>query len=106
MQRLTLPPQDSHRDRPEGAVALGALVVAGGQAPVLLGAVDEILASVAEAVKGPVERPGAALIAPARDGGADAAAAAAGAAPPAGPVASRKAGWASRASRASRGSGR
>ena len=36
-------PEDSHRDRPEGAVAVSALVVAGGEAAELLAAVDEAL---------------------------------------------------------------
>src|SRR2546423_12002559 len=61
-------PQDSERNQPQGAVALGALVVAGGQAAVLLAASDPVLHPVAPAVDRAVERAGPALIAPPRDG--------------------------------------
>src|SRR5690349_7242096 len=44
-------PEDYHRNRPEGAVALGALVVARGQRPELLAAGDQPLDPVAQAVR-------------------------------------------------------
>ena len=65
-------PEDSHRNRPEGPVASGTLVVAGGEAAVLLAAGDEVLHAVAAPVDGAVERPAAVLVASARDGVADA----------------------------------
>src|SRR5215211_5397941 len=80
----SLDPEHSHRNHPQGAVALGALVVAGGQAAVLLAARDQVLDAVAQPVDGPVERPGPALVTAAWDGVPDAAPAAVGAAGPAG----------------------
>src|SRR5439155_21324494 len=74
-----LEPEDSHRDRPEGAVALGALVVAGGQRAELLAAGDQVLDAVAQPVGRAVEGAAAALVAHAGDGIAEAAAAAVGA---------------------------
>src|SRR5918912_359521 len=44
-------PEDYHRNHPEGAVALGALVVAGGQAAELLTAGDQPLHPVAQLVR-------------------------------------------------------
>src|SRR3954454_179232 len=79
-----LEPKHSHRNRPEGLVAGRALVVAGGEAAVLLAASDQVLHAMAEAVDGAVERPGAVLVAAARDGVADATAPAVGAPRPAG----------------------
>src|ERR1051325_11555452 len=67
-------PKNSHGNRPEGAIAGGALVVAGGEAAELLAAGDEVLDPVSSAVDGAVERPGAVLVASAWDGVADAAA--------------------------------
>ena len=65
-------PEDSERNEPEGAVALGALVVAGGQAAILLAAVDQAFHAVAQAVEGTVERAAAALGLAAGDRVADA----------------------------------
>src|SRR3954464_2926628 len=79
-----LDPQDSHRNGPEGLVAGRPLVVAGGQAAVLLAAGDEVLDRMASAVDGAVERPGAVLVAAAWDGVTDAAPPAVGAPGPAG----------------------
>src|SRR5215210_7077391 len=67
-----LDPENNHRNDPEGAEALGALVVAGGQGAELLAAVDQPLGEVAAAVGGAVERAAAALGPQARDGLADA----------------------------------
>src|SRR5262245_45610044 len=71
-------PEDSHRNRPEGVVALGALVVAGGQAAVLLAATDQPLDLVASSIDRAVEGAGAVLGAQLRDGMADPPAAAVG----------------------------
>src|SRR4051794_7544985 len=79
-----LDPQDSHRNGPEGLVAGRPLVVADGQAAVLLAAGDEVLDHMASAVDGAVERPGAVLVAAAWDGVTDAAPPAVGAPGPAG----------------------
>src|SRR5262245_1011949 len=67
-------PKDSARKHPEGAVALGALVVAGGKTATLLAAANQALDAVALAVHRPVEAPAAALVVPAGDGVADASA--------------------------------
>src|SRR5437764_6929032 len=82
-------PEDRHRNHPEGAVALGALVVAGGQAPDLLAAVAQPLDPVAQAVRGAVKGAGRALRPQQRAGVADAAPPAVGAqrAPGVAPVA-------------------
>src|SRR4051794_33656060 len=56
-------PEHSERNKPEGAVALGALVVAGRQAAVLLAAIDQPLDPVALPVHGAVEGPAAPLVA-------------------------------------------
>src|SRR5687768_16325028 len=61
-------PQNSERNNPERSIARRALVVAGGQAPELLAAVDEPLHPVAQPVERVVERPGPPLIALARNG--------------------------------------
>src|SRR5215213_2167553 len=77
-------PEDYHRNQPEGAVAGGALVVAGGQAAELLAAVDHPLHAVAQAVRCAVEGAAPALRPQPRDGVADAAPAAVGAPRPPG----------------------
>jgi hypothetical protein len=79
-----LDPEDSHRNRPQGAVAGRALVVAGGQAAVLLTAGDQVLHPVAQAIDGAVERPAPLFIASPWDGVADATPPTVGAADPAG----------------------
>jgi hypothetical protein len=56
-------PDDSHRNRPEGAVTRGRFVVAGGEAAELLAAGDEVLDQMAAAIDGTIERPGAVLVA-------------------------------------------
>src|SRR5918912_2480733 len=66
-------PEDKHRNHPEGAVALGALVVAGGQAAELLAAGDQPLHPVAQAVRPAVEGTAPALGPQPGDGVADAA---------------------------------
>src|SRR5829696_360236 len=71
-------PEDNHRQHPEGAVGLGALVVAGGQAAALLAAVDQPLDPVAQAVRRAVEAAAPALRPQPGDGVADAAPAAVG----------------------------
>src|SRR5438270_5671759 len=60
-------PEHSERNQPEGAVAVGALVVAGGQAAVLLAAVDQPLDAVALPVHRAVKRPPAPFVAQARE---------------------------------------
>src|SRR5215216_2782837 len=82
-------PEDYHRNQPEGAVAGGALVVAGGQGAELLAAVDQPLDAVAQPVHGAVEGASPALGSQPGDGIADAAPAAVGAprAPGVAPVA-------------------
>src|SRR5215211_3945676 len=77
-------PEDRHRNHPEGAVAVSTVVVAGGEGPELLAAVDQALHAVAQAVDGFVERPAAALTAETGDGVADAPSPQPGAARPAG----------------------
>ena len=57
MQKLLGQPKDRGRDHPEGAVAVAALVVAGGQAAKLLAAIDQTFHPMAQAVGGAVERP-------------------------------------------------
>src|SRR5581483_1230491 len=79
-----LDPKDSERNDPQGAVALGARVVAGGQAAELLATGDEVLDAVAQPVHRPVERARAPRGAQPGDGVAAAAPAAVGAPPPAG----------------------
>src|SRR5215217_1042085 len=69
-------PEHCHRNHPEGAVALGTLVVAGGQAAELLAAADQVLHAVAPPVERPIKRAAAALGSLARDGDPDAAPAA------------------------------
>src|SRR3954451_21480767 len=69
-------PEHYHRNHPEGAVALGALVVAGGQGAELLAAADQVLHPVAPPVARPIKRAAAALVGLARDGDPDAATAA------------------------------
>src|SRR5919199_6517528 len=64
-------PEHNHRNQPEGAVAGGALVVAGGQGAELLAAVDQPLDPVAQPVHGAVEAAAAALRPQPRDGVAD-----------------------------------
>src|SRR5215211_6704964 len=68
-------PEHCHRNHPEGAVALGALVVAGGQAAELLAAGDQVLHPVALPVQRPIEGAASALVGLTRDGDPDAAAA-------------------------------
>src|SRR5215210_2278172 len=82
-------PEDNHRKHPEGALALGALVVAGGQAAELLAAGDQPLDPVAQAVRRTVEAAAPAFRPQPGDGVADAAPAAGGAprAPGVAPVA-------------------
>src|SRR5919202_4191275 len=77
-------PEDNHRQHPEGAVALGALVVAGGQAAELLAAGDQPLHPVAQAVRRTVEAAATALRPQPGDGVADAAPPAVGAPRPPG----------------------
>src|SRR5215211_3726047 len=72
-------PEDYHRNHPEGAVALGALVVARGQGAELLAAGDQPLDPVAQPVRRAVEAASPALGPQPRDGVADAAPAAVGA---------------------------
>src|SRR3954452_17395428 len=69
-------PEHCHRNHPKGAVALGALVVAGGQGAELLAAADPVLHAVAPPVERPIKWAAAALVGLARDGRPDAAAAA------------------------------
>src|SRR5215210_6551877 len=69
-------PEHCHRNHPEGAVALGALIVAGGQGAELLAAGDQVLHAVAQPVARPIERAAAGLVGLARDGRPDATAAA------------------------------
>src|SRR5215210_8923145 len=71
-----LDPEHSERNQPQGAVALGALVVARGQAAVLLAAGDQVLHAVAQPVACPIEGAALALVDLARDGDPDPAAAA------------------------------
>src|SRR5919202_3119842 len=82
-------PEDYHRNHPEGAVALGALVVAGGQAAALLAAGDQPLDPVAQPVRRTVEAAATALRPQPGDGVAEAAPPAVGApcAPGVAPVA-------------------
>src|ERR671938_329025 len=82
-------PEDNHRNHPEGAVALGALVVAGGQTAELLAAGDQPLHPVAQPVRRAVEAAAPALGPQPGDGVADAAPPAVGApcAPGVAPVA-------------------
>src|SRR5688572_19594080 len=77
-------PQDSHRNHPEGAVAGGALVVAGRQAAVLFAAIDQPLDLVAPPIEGAVEGASAVLRAQAGNGVADTPLPAVGPVPPAG----------------------
>src|SRR5690349_25085148 len=74
MQRLLGQSEQNSREDPQGAVAVGALVVAGRQTADLLAAVDQPLHAVPQPVHGAVERPAPALPPLARDGVADAAA--------------------------------
>src|SRR5215208_1291144 len=69
-------PEHNERNHPEGAVAFGALVVAGGQGAELLAAADQVLHAVAPPVERPIKRAAAALGSLARDGDPDAAPAA------------------------------
>src|SRR5215212_3709916 len=69
-------PEHCHRNYPEGAVALGALVVAGGQAAELLAATNQVLHAVAPPVVRPIEGAAPVLVGLARDGDPNAAAAA------------------------------
>src|SRR3954469_24709861 len=69
-------PEHCHRNHPEGAVALGALVVAGGQGAELLAATNQVLHPVAQPVARSIEGAAPALVGLARDGDPDAAAAA------------------------------
>src|SRR5215211_617923 len=82
-------PEDHHRNQPEGAVALGTLLVAGGQGAALLAAGEQPLDPVAQPVHGAVEGAAPALGPQPRDGGAAAAPPAVGApgAPGVAPVA-------------------
>src|SRR3989442_13746089 len=81
-------PEESHRDRPEGAVALLGLVVAGGEGAELGAAVDAALDAGAQPVGRAVERAGPAVAGPPRGGVAAPApaAGAAGATAPAAPT--------------------
>src|SRR5436190_19237991 len=63
-----LDPEDNARNHPEGAVALAALVIAGGQAAELLAAGDQVLDAMAQPVERPIEGAGPALVGLARDG--------------------------------------
>src|SRR4051795_139678 len=72
---IMLDPEHNECNHPEGAVALGALVVAGGQGAELLAATDQVLHAVAPPVERPIKRAAAALVGLARDGRPDAAAA-------------------------------
>src|SRR5215210_8859325 len=69
-------PEHNHCNRPQGAVALAALVVAGGQAAELLAAGDQILHAVAPPVECPIEGAALSLVGLARDSDPDPAAAA------------------------------
>src|SRR4051794_15413853 len=73
---IVFDPEHCHRNHPQGAVALGALVVAGGQGAELLAAADPVLHAVAPPVEFPIKRAAAALVGLARDGDPDAATAA------------------------------
>src|SRR5918998_3278702 len=77
-------PEHNHRQHPEGAVALGPLVVAGGQAAARLAAGDQPLHPVAQPVHRAVEAAAPALGPQPGDGVADAAPPAGGAALPSG----------------------
>src|SRR5918912_266652 len=63
-----LDPDHNERNQPQGAVAGRPFVVAGGQAAVLLAAVDQPLHAVPQPVDRPVEGPRAAFVAPPRNG--------------------------------------
>src|SRR5215210_8731696 len=73
---IVFDPEHCHRNHPEGVVALGALVVAGGQGAELLAATNQVLHAVAPPVERPIKRAAAALVGLARDGRPDAATAA------------------------------
>src|SRR4051795_3291375 len=73
---IMLDPEHNECNHPEGAVALGALVVAGGQGAALLAATNQVLHPVAPPVARPIKRAAAALVGLARDGRPDAATAA------------------------------
>src|SRR5215211_4286257 len=82
MQRLFRQPEQDSRNDPQGAVAVRALVVAGGQTAELLAAIDQPLDPIPQAVRRPIEGPAPPLLPLPRDGVADAAAPAVGAQPP------------------------
>src|SRR3954449_7357349 len=71
-----LDPEHCHRNHPQGAVALAALVVAGGQTAELLATGDQVLHAVAPPVEPPIKRAAPVLVGLARDGEPDATAAA------------------------------
>src|ERR671933_2123570 len=74
---MVLPePDDNHGNDPQGAVALGPLVIASGDGPELLAAGEAVLDLVAQPVGGAVEGTTAVLVASMGDGVADAVAAA------------------------------
>ena len=76
MQRRLLEPEDSADNDPEGAVAVGQLLVAGGQAAILFAAGDQPLNDIPLSVGRPVEGASAVLVGLVGDGVADTAAAA------------------------------
>src|ERR687895_856063 len=59
-------------DQPHGPVVDGAFLIAGGQAPELLAAIDQSLDTVARAVHGTIKRAASALVALTGDGDAHA----------------------------------
>src|SRR3954470_919640 len=62
LQVGSLNPEDSAHNYPHGAVALAPFLIAGGQAAVLLGAVEEVFHLTAQPVQGAVERTGAVFV--------------------------------------------
>src|SRR6185437_1678080 len=61
-------PEDSERNQPQGAIAGGALVIAGGQTAELLAAGKQVLHPMAQPIQCPLEGAGARLVGLARDG--------------------------------------
>lgn len=84
MQKLFGQPEQYGGDDPQGAVAVRALVVAGGQTAELLAPIDQPLDAMSQAVRRPIEGPAPPLPPLPWDGVADAPPPAVGAIPPPG----------------------